>query len=97
VFYANRKYGELYNLMDDPDEIVNLWDEPSYAELKSELIRMLLDWSVFATDGSFREWNVPTNKGEYTNYLRDSADTMKHYLPKSKWKGGTANPPRADK
>ena len=86
VFYANREYGELYDLMKDPDELVNLWDESSCASLKRDLTHKLLDWSIFSTDGRFREWEVPTNKGEYTGYLRDHDDTMKHYLPKSKWK-----------
>lgn len=36
--YYNQTYGELYDLENDPKEICNLWDSPSHAELKSELL-----------------------------------------------------------
>lgn len=36
--YFNQTYGELYDLQEDPGEIHNLWDEPSAAELKQELM-----------------------------------------------------------
>ncbi len=84
VFYAGREYGELYDLKEDPKELKNLWENASYGDLKNGLMRKLLDWSVFANDGRFREWEVPTNKGAYTGYLKGSADTCEHYLPKSK-------------
>jgi hypothetical protein len=84
VFYANRSYGELYDLKNDPNELKNLWSESAYETLKNELMRKLLDWSVFATDRRFREREVATNKGEYTGYLKSYADTSEHYLPKSK-------------
>ncbi|KRG15775.1 sulfatase [Virgibacillus soli] len=35
--YYNRNYGELFDLETDPGEINNLWDNPAYASLKSEL------------------------------------------------------------
>lgn len=36
--YYNQTYGELFDLRQDPGEIRNLWDEPDYASLKSELL-----------------------------------------------------------
>lgn len=36
--YYNREYGELYDLIEDPGEIRNLWDECGYAELKCSLL-----------------------------------------------------------
>ncbi len=84
VFYANRSYGELYDLKNDPNELKNLWSEPGYDSLKNELMKKLLDWSIFATDRRFREREVVTNKGEYTGYLKSYPDTSEHYLPKSK-------------
>jgi len=33
--------GELYNLQNDPDQLVNLWDDPGYAILKTELTERL--------------------------------------------------------
>lgn len=35
--YYNQTYGELFDLQEDPGEINNLWDNPDYAALKSEL------------------------------------------------------------
>lgn len=35
-------YGELFDLVDDPGEIHNRWDDPAYAGLKVELIYKLL-------------------------------------------------------
>lgn len=36
--YYNQTYGELFDLEDDPQELHNLWDEPGYVQLKSELL-----------------------------------------------------------
>jgi len=36
--YYNRLEGELYDLKKDPDELNNLWDDPDYSDLKSELL-----------------------------------------------------------
>jgi len=33
--------GELYNMTDDPDQLVNLWDDPSSQSKKSELLALL--------------------------------------------------------
>jgi arylsulfatase A-like enzyme len=84
VYYANRDYGELYDLGKDPKELENLWGDSSCSDVKNELIRKLLDWSVFSTDRKFREWDAATNKGEYTGYLQKYADTSEQYLPRSK-------------
>ncbi|MBN2309252.1 MAG: sulfatase-like hydrolase/transferase [Candidatus Hydrogenedentes bacterium] len=39
--YRDAQYGELFDLVEDPGEVHNLWDEPAAAELKS---RMLLEF-----------------------------------------------------
>jgi uncharacterized sulfatase len=36
--YYNHKYGELFDLQEDPNEINNLWDNSQFAELKSDLM-----------------------------------------------------------
>jgi uncharacterized sulfatase len=36
--YFNQTYGELFDLMDDPNELNNLWDNLDYKDLKSELL-----------------------------------------------------------
>lgn len=46
VFYTGKPYGEFYNLKEDPDEFINLWDDNSYKKVKSELKDMLLEWSL---------------------------------------------------
>ncbi|MCU6710641.1 sulfatase-like hydrolase/transferase [Paenibacillus sp. J5C_2022] len=36
--YYNQTYGEIFDLQEDPGEVRNLWDNPEYAALKSELL-----------------------------------------------------------
>lgn len=36
--------GELYDLERDPDELVNLWDDPDYADRRTDLLLALVDW-----------------------------------------------------
>lgn len=47
VFYPGQTYGELYNLVDDPDELFNLYDHPSHAITQRDMIGNMMDW--FAT------------------------------------------------
>jgi arylsulfatase len=42
--------GELYDLAADPDEYVNLWDDPGSAALKMDLMKRGFDASVFTMD-----------------------------------------------
>ncbi|MCA9082129.1 MAG: DUF4976 domain-containing protein, partial [Planctomycetaceae bacterium] len=50
VVYHGLDDGELYDLRSDPDEFVNLWDEPMVADVKLALLRRLFDRSVFTMD-----------------------------------------------
>lgn len=36
--YYNQTYGEIFDLQEDPSELHNLWDEPEYGSLKTELL-----------------------------------------------------------
>lgn len=36
--YYNQTYGEIFDLKEDPNELRNLWNEPGYEGLKSELL-----------------------------------------------------------
>lgn len=36
--YFEKEYGEIFDLEKDPEEINNLWDNPKYAKLKTELL-----------------------------------------------------------
>lgn len=38
TLYYKRQYGELFDLVEDPGEIRNLWDDPTAIELKSRLL-----------------------------------------------------------
>lgn len=33
--------GELYDLNEDPGELINLWDDPNYAGVKADLIETI--------------------------------------------------------
>ena len=65
VYYQGRPYGELYDLNNDPEELENHWDDPSYAELKMNLMDKLLDWSIDSIEPGFTQLEEPTNKGAY--------------------------------
>mgnify|MGYP001165760705 CR=1 FL=1 len=43
VHYQDKPYGELYNLVSDPHELVNLYDDPAYAHVRAELRAILVD------------------------------------------------------
>lgn len=36
--YYRQTYGELFDLQEDPGELRNLWNDPSYAALKTDLL-----------------------------------------------------------
>ena len=36
--HFNQRYGELYNLEEDPGEYINLWNLPDYQDLKRDLL-----------------------------------------------------------
>ncbi|MCC9076037.1 sulfatase-like hydrolase/transferase [Litorilinea aerophila] len=43
AYYAEREYGELYDLASDPEERVNLWFDGQFQEIKHRLMTRLLD------------------------------------------------------
>lgn len=50
VVYHGTEFGELYDLEQDPDEFVNLWNDPKHSEVKNAMIRKCLDATVFTMD-----------------------------------------------
>lgn len=47
--YYRREYGELFDLRDDPGETHNRWDDPDFAQLKSDLLLRFL-WAELGRD-----------------------------------------------
>ena len=50
VVYHGHEGGELYDLLDDPNEFNNLWYESSKQDIKFDLLRRSFDSSMFAMD-----------------------------------------------
>ena len=46
VWYLDEPDGELYHLLEDPDEVINLWTIREYAEKREELLRDLQEWAI---------------------------------------------------
>ncbi len=42
LHYGGQPYGELYDVVNDPEDINNLWDDPEYADVRRELTDRLL-------------------------------------------------------
>jgi uncharacterized sulfatase len=42
TWYAGQPYGELYDLTEDPGEVVNRWDDPAHAPRRAALLGRLL-------------------------------------------------------
>lgn len=47
--YSGKPYGELFDLQEDPNELYNLWDDPSKKNTRDELRLLLLD-KIMQTD-----------------------------------------------
>ena len=58
TYYAGQPYGELYNLTEDPNEFVNLYDKTEFADIKERLICILLD-EIVLTEGYLPEQVAP--------------------------------------
>ncbi len=46
VHFVGETYGQLFDLVNDPEEVNNLWDDPAYAARKEELLQTLLTWRI---------------------------------------------------
>lgn len=46
VHFLDEPFGQLFDLVNDPDEANNLWDDPNHAEKKRELLDILREWTI---------------------------------------------------
>ncbi|MBI1299785.1 sulfatase-like hydrolase/transferase [bacterium] len=46
VHFLGEPFGQLFDLVNDPGEIENLWDDPAYAAKKQELFNLILEWRI---------------------------------------------------
>lgn len=55
VHFLDEPFGQLFDLVNDPDEIHNLWDAPEHLDVKQRLLKQLLDWRI-RSGYQTREW-----------------------------------------
>ena len=46
VHFLDQPFGQLFDLVRDPDEVHNLWDDPAAADKKQELLGELREWRI---------------------------------------------------
>ncbi|MCO6459332.1 MAG: sulfatase-like hydrolase/transferase [Pirellulaceae bacterium] len=46
VHFLDEPYGQLFDLAQDPDEVCNLWMDPSAQTMKQELLAVLREWRI---------------------------------------------------
>jgi arylsulfatase A-like enzyme len=46
VHFLDQPFGQLFDLANDPGETRNLWDDATVAQVKQDLLRVLLDWRI---------------------------------------------------
>ncbi|WP_299651120.1 sulfatase-like hydrolase/transferase [uncultured Jannaschia sp.] len=49
VHFQGQTYGQLFDLVADPGEKQDLWDDPSAREVKQHLLNVMLNWHVDST------------------------------------------------
>ena len=46
VHFLDQDYGQLFDLVADPREINNLWDDAALADVKRSLLETMLNWRI---------------------------------------------------
>ena len=46
VHFVGETFGQLFDLVNDPEEVDNLWDDPAHSARKEELLQALLTWRI---------------------------------------------------
>jgi arylsulfatase len=65
VHFLDEKFGQLFNLKDDPGENMNLWEDPRWAAKKQELLQVLLNWRIRSS------WRLHPHLQRINRKLRD--------------------------
>jgi arylsulfatase len=50
VYHGDEDTGELYDLENDPDELINRWHDPAFAEIRFDMVKRCFDARVFQMD-----------------------------------------------
>ncbi len=50
--YHGVEWGEIYDLENDPDEMVNLWDDAAHSDVRAELMEILARKHIALVDRS---------------------------------------------
>jgi arylsulfatase len=58
VHFLDEPFGQLFDLVNDPGEKVNLWDEPTHTDKKQELLALLREWRIRSAYTT-RTWTAP--------------------------------------
>ena len=70
VHYPGQSYGELYDIVEDPDETRNLYDDATHRQTREQLTRDLLDRLIHTEAARHGE----SKRGEaYWRYLYKKA------------------------
>jgi len=59
VHFLDEPFGQLFDLVNDPEEVNNLWDDPAAADKKHELLAVLREWRIrsqYHTRDWGKEW-----------------------------------------
>ena len=56
VHFLDEPFGQLFDLVNDPQEVNNLWDDPAHTGLKQELLARLLAWRI-RSGLTAKDWN----------------------------------------
>jgi arylsulfatase A-like enzyme len=46
VHFLDEPYGQLFDMLHDPNEVNNLWSDPNAASMKQELLGVLREWRI---------------------------------------------------
>jgi uncharacterized sulfatase len=59
VYYYRQSYGELYDLSNDPDQYLNLWEDKEFKQLKRGLLLQLFEKNVKGQKSDTSKYSIP--------------------------------------